>query len=90
MATYKFDLGAGAPDLEFRLGALRQPGSEAWTKHSDRLARQLSEPEWDAVERAYELYDGLISAILATRAPSSDKELERTREQIDDALNRLT
>src|SRR4051812_8281157 len=47
------ELLAGAPATAKML-SIRFDQDEAWKKHSDRLARQLSDAEWDAVERAYE------------------------------------
>ena len=69
---------------------LQQPGSAAWNKHSDRLARQLSDADWDAVERAYDGVAELASMMHEERIPPSKEALERTRLQIDDALNRLS
>jgi hypothetical protein len=77
-------------DLD-RLGdELQQAGSKAWDKHSDRLARQLRDPDWDAVERAYGRVAELVSTVGEERIPPSEQQFELARKQIDDALNRLS
>ena len=62
----------------------------AWKKHSDRLARQLSDADWDAVERAY-----ASIGMLAWRAKTLTQDQLRTMDykeplgHIDAALSRL-
>jgi hypothetical protein len=66
-------------------------GEEEWTKHSDRLARQLSDADWDAVEKAY---DDTADVILKVGEPPHEwptpDEVKRAYEHVEDALKRLS
>jgi hypothetical protein len=73
-------------DLDLLGAELRQAGSSAWTKHSDRLARQLGDPDWDAVERAYESVARLVSIVRNERVPPSEHEFAWAQKAIDDAI----
>jgi hypothetical protein len=76
--------------LDQLLGELAQTGSEAWEEHSNRLARQLPDQDWDAVERAYGSIAELISTIREYGIPPTVQDFAQSRNQIDDALSRLS
>lgn len=68
--------------------ALEQGGSNAWAEHSDRLARQLSDPDWDAVEKAY---DSIATVVLLKDGgvPIHIGEIEGMLRKIENAIKRL-
>lgn len=68
---------------------LEEEGSNEWKKHSDRLARQLSDADWDAVESAYEYIAGLISSTREWADDPTVERLDRTYDRIQVALKPL-
>lgn len=77
-------------DLEMLVDELERPGTAAWAKQSDRLARQLGESDWDAIERAYERAAKLVSIVHEERSPPSEAEFRLALAAIEDAISRLS
>ena len=76
--------------LRWTAQELGEIGWKAWADHGDRLARQLSDVEWDAVERAYESIAELVSEIPYREDLRDWQSFARTDERIEDALTRLS
>ncbi len=61
--------------------------TQMWAAHSDRLARGLSDDEWQAVESAY---NSVAVILLGRRADEQTAQnAESARDSIRDALKRL-
>lgn len=67
-----------------------EAGSKAWAKHSDRLARLLSDRDWDVVEQAY---DGIADLVTwkdgPPPSPALVERVKQTHARIEDAIRRL-
>ncbi|HTX32877.1 MAG TPA: hypothetical protein VMD09_15945 [Solirubrobacteraceae bacterium] len=74
--------------IEFATIELDDLGSKAWDRHSDRLARQMTDADWATVQAAYESVANLVWQWKGNKSVR-EEDASPTHKRIEDAIRRL-